>query len=222
VADATTGILGRVITNSPALPDGATPPAPSAGTDLRSRTRRALQAEITAVAFDLFDRQGFEATTINQIAAAAGLSRSSFFRYFATKEDVVLLGVEERGLVLRDALAARPPDESPWEALRHALAVIVKINIENPDRILRLSRIMHATPSLQARQMQRENTWHRLLVPEIARRLGPSSGPIDPRPAALASAALGCLHAATTVWRDCDAQADLAALLDQAMSALRD
>ncbi|SNQ50377.1 Transcriptional regulator [Frankia canadensis] len=209
-----------MITPSAAPPDGV-PPTPGAGTDLRSRTRRALQAEITAIAFDLFDRQGFEATTINQIAAAAGLSRSSFFRYFATKEDVVLLGVEERGLVLRDALAARPPDETPWQALRRALEVIVRLNSENPDRVLRLSRMMVETPSLQARQMQREDTWARLLAPEIARRLGLSpQDTTDPRPGALASAALGCFHASMRVWRESGGKADLAALLDQAMSAL--
>ncbi|MCK9896696.1 TetR/AcrR family transcriptional regulator [Frankia sp. AgB32] len=192
-----------------------------AGGDLRSRTRRALQAEIMAVAFDLFDQQGFEATTINQIAERAGLSRSSFFRYFATKEDVVLLGIEERGLHLRDTLAARPVDESPWQALREALRLIATESAANPERTLRLSRMMAVTPSLQARQFQREHGWQRLLTPELARRLGPAAaGAVDPRPGALASAALGCYHAAMTAWRESDGHADLPALLDQAMHAL--
>jgi AcrR family transcriptional regulator len=195
--------------------------APTPGGDLRSRTRRALQAEIMAVAFDLFDRQGFEATTINQIAENAGLSRSSFFRYFATKEDVVLLGVEERGLVLRDALADRPADETPWQALRQAFQVIVERNTENPERVLRLSRMMSTTPSLQARQIQREHSWQRLLAAELARRLGlPPQDTTDPRPGALASAALGCFNAAMAVWRESGGAADLDALLDEAMSAL--
>ncbi|WP_235825995.1 TetR/AcrR family transcriptional regulator [Candidatus Frankia alpina] len=207
--------------NPAAIPTGAATPA--RGTDLRSRTRRALQAEITAVAFDLFDRQGFECTTINQIAAEAGLSRSSFFRYFATKEDVVLLGVEEGGLVLRDALAARPADETPWQALRQALNAIIGFNAENPERALRLSRMMVDTPSLQGRQLQQQNSWQRLLAPELARRLAiPPTDTADPRPRALASAALGCYDAALTVWRDSGGTADLTTLLDQAMSILTD
>ncbi|CAO5242090.1 TetR/AcrR family transcriptional regulator [Frankia sp. AgKG'84/4] len=191
------------------------------GGDLRSRTRRALQAEIMAVAFDLFDQQGFEATTINQIAERAGLSRSSFFRYFATKEDVVLLGIEERGLRLHDALAARPADEAPWQALRQALRLVAAEGAANPDRTLRLSHMMAITPSLQARQLQRVHGWQRLLTPELARRLGPAAaGAVDPRPDALASAALGCYQAAMTAWRESDGHADLPALLDQAMNAL--
>lgn len=56
-----------------------------------------MRAEIAAVAVRLFQEQGFEKTTVDQIAAEAGLSRTSFFRYFATKEDVVLGHLEELG-----------------------------------------------------------------------------------------------------------------------------
>jgi AcrR family transcriptional regulator len=75
---------------------------------LRNRATRAVRAEIAAVAIRLFLEQGFEKTTVDQIAVEAGLSRTSFFRYFATKEDVLLGHLEELGQKVRDALAARP------------------------------------------------------------------------------------------------------------------
>ena len=74
-----------------AEPDTETAASPAGVPDgLRSRVRRAMRAEVAAAALELFITQGFDNTTIDQIAAAAGMSRSSFFRYFPTKEDTVL------------------------------------------------------------------------------------------------------------------------------------
>src|SRR3712207_3620346 len=76
---------------------------------LRERTRRTVQAEIAAAAMRLFLDRGFEATTMEQIAAEVGISRRSLFRYFGTKEDIVLGDHAEQGRVVREALEARPP-----------------------------------------------------------------------------------------------------------------
>ena len=71
---------------------------------LWARSRQAAYAEITAIAMGLFLEQGFEQTTIDQIAAKAGISRRSFFRYFGTKEDIVLGDLAADGERMRDAL----------------------------------------------------------------------------------------------------------------------
>jgi AcrR family transcriptional regulator len=149
------------------------------------------------------------------------MSRSSFFRYFATKEDVVLFRLEERGAVLRDALAARPEDEPIWDALRAAFDEVVRDTGHDRDRALRLGRMFAGTPSLQARHLERQARWQALLVPEVARRLGVGvDDEADPRPRALVAAAVGCLDAAVHAWQLSDGTADLGALLDRAMSAL--
>ena len=97
----------------------------TAPSGLRERTRRAVQAEIGATAMRLFLAHGFEATTMEQIANEAGISRRSLFRYFGTKEDIVLGYLVEAGIVVRDALEARPASEPPWEALRAAFESLI-------------------------------------------------------------------------------------------------
>src|SRR4051812_710609 len=87
---------------------------------LRERTRRAVRAELVEIAVNLFLTQGFEATTVEQIAAAAGLSRRSYFRYFASKDDVFVEVISVLGQGVAAALTARPPEEAPWAALRRS------------------------------------------------------------------------------------------------------
>jgi len=168
----------------------------------------------------LFLEQGFEKTTVNQIAAAAGMSHTSFFRYFATKEDVVLGHVEELGRRVLEGLRARPESESAWQALRHALDVPMNETAASPEEQLRAARMLDTTRSLKIRRLGKQLTWYELLVPEIARRLGVDDHAADPRPRALVAAALACLNAAVTTWTEADGTIGLPDLLDRAMSAV--
>jgi len=168
----------------------------------------------------LFLEQGFEKTTVEQIAAEAGLSRTSFFRYFATKEDVVLGHLEELGRRVLDALTARPAEEPAWEALRHALDLLIEEGSALPEQGLTMNRMLHDTPSLRARQLGKQMGWQDLLAPEVARRLGVSPEAPDPRPRALVAAAVGCMNAAVDVWAAAGGALSLGDLLDLAMSAL--
>jgi AcrR family transcriptional regulator len=167
----------------------------------------------------LFVEQGFDKTTVDQIAAEAGLSRTSFFRYFATKEDVVLGHLEELGQRVLDALVARPAGEPPWQALRHAFDLLVE-EAKLPEQGLSMRRMLRDAPSLKARLLGKQMGWLDLLVPEVARRLGVAGAAPDVRPRALVAAALGCLNAAVDVWTDSGGSVSLPALLDQAMTAV--
>jgi AcrR family transcriptional regulator len=187
---------------------------------LRNRAARAVRAEIAAVAIRLFLEQGFDKTTVDQIAAEAGLSRTSFFRYFATKEDAVLGHLEELGQQARDALVARPAGEPAWQALRHAFDLLIAERSAYPEGGMGMHRMLRDTPSLQARRLGKQLGWQELLAPEVARRLGASGDPYDPRPRALVAAALGCLNVAVDVCALSEGAVDLADLLDQAMGAL--
>jgi AcrR family transcriptional regulator len=189
---------------------------------LRDRAARAVRSEVSAVAMELFLQQGFERTTVDQIAAEAGLSRTSFFRYFATKEDVILGNLNELGQQVREAVAARPAQETPWQALRHAFDLLIADSTTFPERGLRMARMLNDTPSLKGRHLVRQSNWHELLVPEVARRLGVTNEGYDPRPRALVAAALACLNAAVDTWTASNGAARLPTLLDQAMSALTD
>jgi AcrR family transcriptional regulator len=190
---------------------------------LRERVRATVQAEVVEVAHRLFTEQGFDRTTVDQIAAEVGLSRASLFRYFGTKEDIVLGGLAESGRQITEALAARPDDEQPWEALRRSLDVLTRMNDQAPEQALSYLRMLQETPSLRARHYEKQLSWQKLLLPEIARRLGADPDrPEDTRPSALAAAALACLDVAATGWVACEGTVPLAELLDRAMGALRE
>ena len=200
---------------------------PSATPGLRERTRRAVRAELTDVAMDLFLRQGFEATTVDEIAAAAGTSRRSLFRYFASKEAIIFERLQDLGEQVADALAQRPREEDPWISLRHAFGLFIAYNERDPERTLAFYSMLEETVVLKARHFEMLMRWQALLVPEISVRLGEADGSGDgdsgygPCAPAFAGAALACLDAANNAWRRSRGKADVVKLLDEAMRAVR-
>ncbi|WP_426402805.1 TetR/AcrR family transcriptional regulator [Streptomyces sp. R-07] len=201
----------------------ATPTRSTAKPGLRERQRATIRAEVTDVALRLFAKQGFDRTTVDQIAAEAGLSRASLFRHFGTKEDIVLADLDEIGRQVTDALAARPDEERPWDALRRVFDVMTRMLEAEPERMLSYLRMLQETPSLRARHFEKQMHWQEIMAPEIARRLGTSPGqPDDPRPAALVAAALACADAASAAWVACKGAVPLTVLLDRAMGAFAD
>ena len=187
---------------------------------LRERTRQAVRAQLLAVAWDLFVRQGYDATTVDEIAAEVGMSQRSFFRYFGSKEDVVLVKFEWVGTMLADELAKRPATETAWAALRRAFDVIVLPTERDPRHGLVLLRITSQAPALRARVLEEQARWQELLTPLIAQRMKP---PADTGlgPTALTAAALACLVVANAAWLRCDGTEPLGRLLDETMNAVR-
>ncbi|UUU29794.1 TetR/AcrR family transcriptional regulator [Streptomyces sp. CA-210063] len=84
----------------------------------RAIARTAIRAELAQVALDLFLREGFDKVTPDDLAAAAGVSRTTFRRYFGSKEEAVLSVLDAHGRQVADAVRARPADEGDWTALR--------------------------------------------------------------------------------------------------------
>ncbi|MFC9663993.1 TetR/AcrR family transcriptional regulator [Nocardia sp. NPDC127606] len=193
----------------------------AAPTTLRERTRAAMRDEVVETAFRLFSEQGFDKTTVEQIAAEAGLSRTTFFRYFGTKEELILGKMSEFGPRIAAALAARPIDERPWEALRRSFDVITQPMADERQPFLNLMRLLDDACGLMTRQWEKTQGWHSLLVPVITRRLrdDPESA-ADLRANALVGSALSCLDAATDAWTATDGATPLSVLLDQAMEVL--
>src|SRR5688500_15922920 len=109
---------------------------------LRERTRRAVRKELQTVAIDLFLQQGFEATTVEQIAEAAGLSRRSFHRYFASKDDVLTAALEDSGATIAAGIAARPKNESPWMVLRRGFDELVAS--AGPEAVPMMRAMLHS------------------------------------------------------------------------------
>lgn len=190
---------------------------------LRERTRRAVRAELTDVAMDLFLRNGFEATTVDEIAAAAGISRRSLFRYFASKEAIIFESLQDVGVQLAEALAARPRAEDPWTALRRVFDLLTAFNEDDPERTLAFYSMVEETAALKGRYYEQQMRWQEQLVPEIAARLGAPEGEDEygACAAGFVGAALACLFAANNSWRHSRGKADVVRLLDDAMRTVR-
>jgi AcrR family transcriptional regulator len=180
-----------------------------------------MRAEVASVFADLVLDRGYDETTVDDICAAADISRSTFFRYFSSKEDALFGDTAGAGEKLLSALIARPPSETPWIAMRRALDPLVEQYSATDDRSRRLARLIVNTPALAARHREKNARWHSMLRPEIARRLQVDpSDDSDPRSNAVIAAALGCVEAAMVAWTTSEQPRDLSVLLDRAMNAV--
>ncbi|KTF38167.1 hypothetical protein LMG919_04210 [Xanthomonas vesicatoria] len=187
---------------------------------LRERTRLAMRAEVSEVAFRLFAERGFDGTTVDQIAAEAGLSRTTFFRYFGTKEEIVLGRLVEIGHQIAAELVVRPQKERPWEALRRAFDVVTQAIDGDPERSLVMMRLLIDACALMTRDWEKTQGWQSLLAPEIARRLGADAPNAELQANALVASAISCFDSATGSWAASEGKASLSALLDTAMATL--
>src|ERR671914_32480 len=112
---------------------------------LRERKKLRTRAQLTDAAFRLFTERGFDGTTIEDIVEQVEVSPRTFFRYFDSKEDVVIGFFDEMGQELRAMLAARPADEPPFTAVRHALGALVDRYTAESHRVLAAKRLAHET-----------------------------------------------------------------------------
>lgn len=184
---------------------------------LRERARRAVRAEIAEVAAELFTRQGFENTTVDEIAQAAGMTKRSFFRYFPAKEDVVFDRVDLTGESVVAEIAARPASESPWECLHHVLLTWQE-SIHASEEVLATLRLIEATPALTGRLHHRRTEWRRRVGEALRNR--PDSD-LDAYTAdLLTNAATAVLDAVSSEWARSGGKKDRRALLDQGFNRL--
>jgi AcrR family transcriptional regulator len=195
-----------------------TPPVP-----IRERTRRLAQTELTSVAQDLFVAQGYDGTTVDQIAAAAGMSKRTFFRYFPSKDDLVIGKYDLFADRMAEALDERPSDEPVWESLRRLFDMTLDYVDDDHQRARNeaMDEIVRSTPQLHARYLEKMQRVQQLLISRVAARLGGhDNDTADPRPAAIVGAAFACAQAARQAWFASDRTEPFGRYLDNAMSTL--
>ncbi|MBP2707150.1 TetR family transcriptional regulator [Microbispora sp. RL4-1S] len=197
---------------------GRTPPSPEhAVTSLRerkkARTRRTIQEE----ALRLFSEQGYEATTVEQIAEAAEVSPSTFFRYFPTKEDVVTQ--DDYDPLLLSAIMAQPAGVPPLTAIRAAFrSAFASIPPREMDQLLFRTRLSTTVPALRARTVDNLFSTMDALAGAVAERAG--RDPRGPAVQALAGAVLGVMLPVLSTWVERDGTTPLPDLIDEAMGYL--
>jgi len=186
---------------------------------LRERHRKRTAADLEEAALVLFCEKGFDAVTIDDIAAAADVSRRTFFRYFASKEDVILSDHPKRLDELAAALDRRPADESPLAALRHAIISLAGSYEEQRDHMLRRFRLMTTTPALEARSLCLQRNWETAVTGMLAARMG-----VDPaedlRPGVVAATTMAAMRIATANWLALGGQGDLPKIVADALDLL--
>ncbi len=165
----------------------------------------------------LFLEKGFDATTVEQIANAAGVSHMTVFRYFPSKEDIV--DYDDYDETLAEHIAARPPDEPPLEMIRHAI-IESQANIDPGDweAMLTRMRLVLSTPALHARSWAHKDTDERLIAHALAAHPAHDAESLKTR--VIAAAAVAALTTAIQTWAENNGQPDLRDLIDQAFQAL--
>src|SRR5829696_9174003 len=125
--------------------------------DLRERKRTRTRLMIQAEAMRLFAENGYENTTVEQIAYAAAISPRTFFRYFPTKEDVVLW--DEYDPIAVDLFEARPEGESPADTLRAIIReAVAGLYRRDPEQLLVRARLLGSVPELRARMLEQQDS----------------------------------------------------------------
>ena len=181
------------------------------------RRRATSRAELEQVAFTLFTARGFDATTVDEIAAAAGIGRRTFFRYFPSKNDVPWGAFEDELERMRVRLKACAPEVPVMDAIRYALIDFNRVAPAQVPLHRRRMQLILRVPTLLAHSTLRFAAWRAVVAEFVAERTG--RRPDDLAPQAIAHAVLGVSVAAYEHWLD-DPGADLGSLLDRAMCEL--
>lgn len=189
------------------------------GIGLRERKKIKTRTAIREAMYRLIAEQGYDATTVEQIAEAAEVSPSTVFRYFPTKEDIVL--TDEFDPILERELLKRPEDESIVESVRHVVQRSLELAFadEDPEVTKLRLRLQVETPAVRSRMMEAMSTTGRLLCRVIARRTGRDATDLEVR--VYAMALVGALMQATMYWAEHSHQDDLRELVLRALDTVQ-
>ncbi|MFD4635623.1 TetR/AcrR family transcriptional regulator [Streptomyces sp. NPDC058284] len=199
-----------------ATASGAAPGAASRP-GLRERKKLKTRLAIRDATYRLIREQGYETTTVEQIADAAEVSPSTVFRYFPTKEDIVL--TDEFDPLLEGELRERPTDEPILESLRHVLRRAVGVGFAEDPEVARLrTKLMTEVPAVRSRMMESMSVTGAVLCRVIAERTGRDPGDLEVR--TFSMALIGALTETAAYWAEHDHKDDLPALVDRTMDML--
>jgi AcrR family transcriptional regulator len=188
------------------------------GLSLQERKQELVRAELFNAAWQLFGERGYEATTVAQIAAAAGVSRRTFFRYYASKEDVLVETSDELAEAMLAAMAERPLDEPPLVAIERALVPVLESRIARTDRLQTIIRLLRESRTLRRAMLERHALMEERLAVQLAVRLNTDVAK-DSTPALLAFVARAMMDTAFNIAYD-HGRGDVKALVAELFTKL--
>jgi len=186
---------------------------------LRERKKERTREQLVEAALRLFTQHGYEGTTIDEIVDAVEVSPRTFFRYFQSKEDVLVAWVDEFSNRVHHALATRPLDEEPYTALRSALTEAVTVYETKRTHFIALERFIARTPAVRAQKLEKLGRCSQVMIEALATRLGVDAQ-CDLAPRLLANCAIGILGAAVSLWIAQGGKGSLSEIVDHAFRCM--
>ncbi|HEV3367514.1 MAG TPA: mycofactocin system transcriptional regulator [Acidimicrobiales bacterium] len=183
----------------------------------RGRRPATSRENVARAALDLFNRQGYDETTVDEIAAAVGVSRRTFFRYYDSKREVVWGEFDAELVRLEEKLASASTDEPMMDVLRRAVVATNRFGAGELDELRIRMGLISSVPTLVAHSAVRYAEWCDVVAGFVAGRIG--GAPDDLGPQTVARAALGAAMAAFTCWARYDTD-DLTGEVDRAFRLL--
>ncbi|MCA2213886.1 TetR family transcriptional regulator [Jidongwangia harbinensis] len=187
-------------------------------TGLRERKKQRTREALIDAAHALFCANGFEATTIDEIAEAVEVSPRTFFRYFTSKEDVALSLADAQITAILEAFAGQPAGLPVLTAMRTAAVEVVRAS-EAEARYRSLQTLISASPALAAARVERGAARFDEVAGLIGARMGVDPA-ADPRPHLVASVVLCAVQPAVTAWRTAGHDAPESELIRRAFDLL--
>lgn len=172
---------------------------------LRARKKQRTHEDLMRVALELFTAHGYEQTTVDEIADAVEVSQRTFFRYFASKEDVAFAVVSMVESQFVEALRRRPAEEGAVEAMRGAVSTAWASIGDTIDDVvpvelaMRAYQMIESTPVLLAAQLRRDSDLEEEIVRLVADREGLDMDR-DPRPRVAVASVMGVMRMAGRLW----------------------
>ncbi|MEU3538484.1 TetR family transcriptional regulator [Streptomyces paromomycinus] len=186
-------------------------------TGLRERKKIQTRRAIRRAAYRLFAEHGYEATSVDRIAAAADVSPSTVFRYFPTREDIVL--TDEYNPLPEAELRARPADEPMAESMRHvAVEALRRLPAEEHAELVQRARLIREVPAIRGRTAENTARDSAMISAVLAERTGRSADDLEVR--VISTAILAGLQEALLHWVADGQQDDLGTLIDRSMNVL--
>ncbi|MGP3954158.1 TetR/AcrR family transcriptional regulator [Streptomyces sp. 7N604] len=193
----------------------STAPGPKLG--LRERKKIKTRQAIRHAAYRLFSEQGYDATPVEQIAEAAEVSPSTVFRYFPTKEDIVL--TDEYDPLMEAELRKRPAGEPPLESIRYVMLETLRTYLaQEQDEMAIRAKLVMDVPAIRARMFESNAATGRMLCGVLAERTGRPADDLELR--VFSAAVLGSLQEAMLHWVESGRTEDMAVVIDRSLGVL--
>ncbi|WP_344854398.1 TetR family transcriptional regulator [Amycolatopsis ultiminotia] len=156
--------------------------------------RRQLRRALATAAVDLFAANGYEATTVDDIAAAAGVGRRTFFRYFDSKDDVLFANHDEIVAEMEQVFAAADPAQDPVEVACAAVALVLDSYAAELDVSLKRFTLTRTVPSLRDKEVATVDRYQRVLARYLGERFAAAGDETASLRAAVAAAAIAAAN----------------------------